>query len=711
MTTAITTARCDPPGRSGCERRVAPRALLLAVALAMAGPSALAGNPGPAAAAAVAISAGRAELQRCLQIGRARPEETIPALAALLPQLGADPAAEIQAWVALGELHAMVADTAAVEGVVEQLRRRADAGRAGTSATVPSMAWAQLAAEAVQSQLLRLQGPVGRAERLLADAMRSMPADLPDPLRLRLLSWHADLLDRAGKVEPAARRYQEAISLADAMPAPAWQRAELRSSLAKTLHLAGQTDRARVLNQAAFALARQSADDKALALAYRTDGILQLGGPLTESQPAAEQAMRAALEHAQRAGARREEIRATANLADLALRRADYVQALAYAERALPLARAMHDGNAESVALANAGFARIMLGQKSEGLRLARASMAVDERAGEPAEVASTQGELGFYLEKSGHFAEAYAAYSSYRRLNEQVFRSDLQRNLGEMQEAFDHERRQREIDLLERENRFQRAQLVSRQLRQWLWATGAALGALLLGLGALLLRRLRAGNLQLERANAKLAQLSERDALTGLANRRGFQSALPAHTRIEGTLVLLDIDHFKRINDTWGHASGDAVLVEVAQRLRAALREHDLVVRWGGEEFLVWLPAAASGEAETLVACTLAAIGAAPVIHGSDRIPVTASIGFATFPIEPARLALCWEEALVLVDAAMYLAKAHGRNRAYGVRRAGAGSAAALAALAGNFEHAWRHGDVDLQVIAGPAVSAKAPG
>jgi diguanylate cyclase (GGDEF)-like protein len=350
-----------------------------------------------------------------------------------------------------------------------------------------------------------------------------------------------------------------------------------------------------------------------------------------------------------------------------------------------------------------------MLGKKDEGLRLARASMVVDERAGQPAEVASTQDELGHYLEKAGHFADAYAAYSGYRRLAEQVFRSDLQRNLSELQESFDHERRRRELELLERENRLQHSQLVSRELQQWLWITGALLGALLLALGSLLLRRLRAGNLELEQTNAQLEQLSERDVLTGLSNRRGFQAAMQSCTRIDGTLMLVDVDHFKQINDRWGHAAGDVVLVELARRLRSALRDDDLIVRWGGEEFLLWVPATPRAEAEALVARTLAAISSEPVPIGADRIRVTASIGFATFPIAPACLLLNWEQALELIDTSMYLAKSHGRNRAYGVRSANAANAADLSKLARSFETAWRDGQVELVAINGSPTPMKA--
>jgi diguanylate cyclase (GGDEF)-like protein len=673
-------------------------ALALGVTLSMAPPRVA--TPQPMAGAGAAAAA-RAEVARWVRQGRSQPEAAVAGLGPLLPRLAAEPGDQVEALLALGELAVVLADGAGLDRAIEQLGR--------LDAPPKAAAWARAAADALRARQLERQGPVARAARLLDETIRNLPEHTPDALRLRLLGWHAEQLFRASKLEQATVRYQEAIALADATAAPGWQRAELRSWLAHTLQLADQSERARPLNRVALALAQQAGDDRALAFAYKVEGILDSPGELSEVRPGAEQAMRQSLAYARKAGSRRDEIRATANLADMALRKGDYAQALDYAERALPLAREVHDISSESVALANAGFARIMLGQHEEGLRLARASMAVDERAGQPAEVASTQNELGHYLEKAGRPAEAYAAYGAYRRLAEQVFRSDLQGRLGELQEAFDQERRQRELALLDRESRFQQVQLVSDQLTQWLWVAGAVLGALLLALGSMLLQRLHAGNRQLEQTNAQLAWLSERDVLTGLANRHALQLALQSAERIEGTLLLLDIDHFKQINDRWGHAAGDLVLVEIARRLSAAVRAGDLVVRWGGEEFLLWLRTVQRDDVQALVSRTLEAIGTTPVETANGRIAVTASIGFATFPIEPGGTPLRFEQALELVDTTMYLAKANGRNRGYGLQRTAARTASEFGALSGRLESAWRDGTVELVVLEGPREFAEA--
>ena len=218
------------------------------------------------------------------------------------------------------------------------------------------------------------------------------------------------------------------------------------------------------------------------------------------------------------------------------------------------------------------------------------------------------------------------------------------------------------------------------------------------------MLHRLRRSNAALHDSNALLLEASERDPLTGLANRRHLQRVMrePGGAvragGLDGALLLIDIDHFKRINDQHGHAIGDAVLVEVANRLRGVLRAEDLSVRWGGEEFLVLVRGLPVEQVESLVERLLQAVGGHPV-HASGRaVAVTVSIGFACFPLPPHAPALPWEHAIDLVDSAMYLAKSHGRNRAWGVRRLHDDPARAT------LEAAWRAGRAEVSHHPGPA-------
>src|SRR5262249_27588918 len=108
--------------------------------------------------------------------------------------------------------------------------------------------------------------------------------------------------------------------------------------------------------------------------------------------------------------------------------------------------------------------------------------------------------------------------------------------------------------------------------------------------------------------------------------------------------------------------------------------------------------------QVETLARRLLALIGETPVDVDGRKLPVTASIGFATFPLEPAQLAVPWERAINLVDTAMYLAKAHGRNRAYGVGRLDADTLESFEQIGRALEDSWHAGQVVLSAQVGPA-------
>jgi diguanylate cyclase (GGDEF)-like protein len=292
------------------------------------------------------------------------------------------------------------------------------------------------------------------------------------------------------------------------------------------------------------------------------------------------------------------------------------------------------------------------------------------------------------------------------------ILRSDQQKAILAMQEQFDADRRARELALLNRENEIKAEQLRRRDLQQRLWWLLAAAFLLSFAVVAMLYRRVRETNRRLATSNEMLKVQSERDPLTGLANRRHFQAVmrqLAADGKLNGTVYLIDIDHFKNVNDQHGHSAGDAVLVEVAQRLRETLREQDLIVRWGGEEFLVVVQSIGAEQVDALAQRMLNVLDRAAVTVDAHRIAVSASIGFATFPIGPTSLRVSWERAINLVDTAMYLAKAHGRNRAYGVRLLHASDEASLEALTHSLEAAWRDGQVELTLLQGRSPLAAA--
>jgi len=171
--------------------------------------------------------------------------------------------------------------------------------------------------------------------------------------------------------------------------------------------------------------------------------------------------------------------------------------------------------------------------------------------------------------------------------------------------------------------------------------------------------------------------------------------------------LLLIDIDLFKQTNDQYGHVAGDAVLVAVARRLRETLRETDMIVRWGGEEFLVFVPATCAEKLDEIVARVMAAIATEPIDYQGNRIRVTASIGYAPMPLPPENITLPLERAIGLADMALYMAKLHGRNCAYGIRRLRRSDDEAMERIERDLQSAWANGMVEMHLEPGPSLEA----
>ena len=563
---------------------------------------------------------------------------------------------------------------------------------------------ADAAAAWVRAGLLARQGPLNRTEAVLEQALQRLPTGAPAGLRIRLQRLLGHAHGESGRFDEAVRLARDNLVLADEI-GPDWRRADARIDLANVLLTFGQLDRARALSAEALALAQRSGD--ALAMSRAWSGESMVLGKLNDAAGELA-AQNASLRAARLAGAHEDEVLGLANLADHYLKRGDYPKALQLAREALPLARAAQDADSESVALTNIGLALISMRQRREGLAAFREAMRIEAQAQALATMASLEEELGRYLQRAGYLADALAAYRRHRKLADEVFRQDRQRAVLELQERYDSEARRREQAWLESESRLKAAELHHHHLQQRLWWALAAAGALLLGLLAMLLHRLSRRRQALVAGNALLRSQSEQDPLTGLANRRHVQLQRPEDQRFEGGLILLDLDHFKRINDDHGHAAGDAVLVAVAGRLQAAVREMDLVARWGGEEFLVVSPPLSQAALDALAQRLLEAVGANPVgLKDRQAVLVSVSVGYAGFPLSPSDERRSWAQALSLVDTALYLAKAHGRNRACGVRRLDA-EVCTEAGL--DLEAAWRGGQAELVFQAGPATGGVSP-
>ncbi len=236
-------------------------------------------------------------------------------------------------------------------------------------------------------------------------------------------------------------------------------------------------------------------------------------------------------------------------------------------------------------------------------------------------------------------------------------------------------------------------------------WQTWYSRGfAILLGLFALYslvnyrTRKLQSERLRLEQAvaersealalaNKELEEMSLTDPLTSARNRRFFQATIgsdvsqairaysspdPTRSRRNRDIIfyLIDVDHFKEINDRFGHDAGDQMLIDLTGRISSAIRYSDVLVRWGGEEFLVVSRFCERKEAATLAARVLSAVAGEPFkVKGAGiSLHRTVSIGWAAFPWNVSSpVDLSYEEVLALADRALYKAKNSGRNQAIG--------------------------------------------
>jgi diguanylate cyclase (GGDEF)-like protein len=193
--------------------------------------------------------------------------------------------------------------------------------------------------------------------------------------------------------------------------------------------------------------------------------------------------------------------------------------------------------------------------------------------------------------------------------------------------------------------------------------------------------------NLELERAYKALEDVSLTDQLTGLRNRRFFLQNVDADVAMslrghdagqhreltecdllaanDLVFFMVDIDHFKEVNDRHGHAAGDSILVQMQERLREVFRESDYLIRWGGEEFLVLARATHRDEARAVAERMRCAVADRDFeLPDGVRIARTCSIGFACFPFLPRQpRLLSWSQVVELADQGLYIAKRSGRN------------------------------------------------
>jgi diguanylate cyclase (GGDEF)-like protein len=292
------------------------------------------------------------------------------------------------------------------------------------------------------------------------------------------------------------------------------------------------------------------------------------------------------------------------------------------------------------------------------------------------ANAADVQGLLAEELAFVHDYPRAYEAAVQFKRMADEVRKAADHQRIADANAAYEADKRQRQIAALEQEQRHQ-------QRFHWALALAAAAGLAAAAVAAV-------SRHHVQRAYRAMRDMAFSDPLTGLRNRRhlvdtlqqdlaqarrlrsnaGQASDLAANADV--VFMMIDVDHFKAVNDVHGHAAGDAVLKQCAAVLQRQLRESDTLVRWGGEEFLVLARQAKAGEIHVLAERLRASVAAHDfVLDDGQVLRKTCSIGYACHPLHPGAAGDApadWNDTLALADQCLYVAKASGRDLWVGV-------------------------------------------
>ena len=425
----------------------------------------------------------------------------------------------------------------------------------------------------------------------------------------------------------------------------------------------------------------------------------------------AETALQAAVALLQELNARESLVVPLSNLAELYIQTRRFGEAARASQAALKISQELGDEKGSKLATFRLGITDIYLRQIADGRKLVDDALASLEQDDKYVRLLL---DYGHALSQVGEEDSALTIYEKAGAVSLAAWRKERQLSYQALQRAYDNQKKQNELTALHHESTMKAAELQNQRRLNTLWVALSFMTLAAAFLIGMLYRRVARANTSLHVKNEQLFMQSTRDSLTGLFNRHYFyEQVVPAHLgkpaqpapqrragpdqRTGGVFLLLDIDRFKSINDRYGHGAGDTVLKSVAARLGSALREQDVLIRWGGEEFLAYLPGATTDEARLVCARLLAAVSATPIGADGHPLTVTVSIGFCPRPAARDAMDPDWERLVHLADLCLYRAKTGGRNRACGIGDAQALTPGAIAAADADLGQACLDGAIEL--------------
>lgn len=385
------------------------------------------------------------------------------------------------------------------------------------------------------------------------------------------------------------------------------------------------------------------------------------------------------------------------NYADIAFAQGNFVRARKEVQRLLAWAQKNENVLMASYAKMTSGLLAIESKNPELAQQLFEEAEKVFLAENMRVEMREYYGNFASTYSRKGYYKQAYKALEQKLELAALIDRESQGHAANELRELLNTEERIKENLSLQTELERNRS-----NIQRWVFFVLL----LLLGLAwsAHLFFRVRQRNTILQSENKELDLQRFQDPLTQLYNRRYVMENVDAiWKKIEAqsaTILILDADHFKKINDQYGHPAGDAALMEIARRIQVNLRDSDIVVRWGGEEFLVCSFSCNSEQASILASRILTELQKSPLEFEGRHIPISASIGYVLMPLKDDVInRLSFDEGVKFADAALYLAKTTGRKRAIGIEKINA-STSEYGNIMDELHDAAKRGDIELKEV-----------
>ena len=442
---------------------------------------------------------------------------------------------------------------------------------------------------------------------------------------------------------------------------------KISKTIADVLYETNQYDKALEFYKKAYDLTQNLNDN--LVMATIAHNIATIYAQENEDPVKALEYYFQALELFKELGAEQEIFITLANIGNAYNLLGEFSKALEYLNEALPIAQKMGDRRIDASILVRIAWS--FLGKKDFQKAIEYYKKSNDICKNDYPDIRQMNYRVlsDIYLEIQD-YKNAYEYVIRTIKVRDSLYTVESEEKIAEIQTKYETEKKEQQIVLLEKDNTIA-VMKIKRQKSLLLYLTS---GIVLILAFVFILSNLYRQKVKtaaaLAVANGKLEELSRTDPLTKLWNRRYMHEIVERErVRIKRafepfSFILMDIDHFKNVNDTYGHECGDYVLATMAVILRSAVRKQDVVGRWGGEEFLLFLPSTSLKGALTIAESIRKKIADYPFNYSSTNIAITATLGVSEYE-ETVSVEAC----VKLADDALYEGKESGRNRVVSVQ------------------------------------------